>query len=275
MSRIFGSYQPNELYEISRNLGIDIDFFVQFARKDLLGGSSLKVFIDVWEPWFITSSVADIESCLNLFDVVYTKHECLLSKYPGKCFFMPELSVHCRTKLRGYDIGKKEFSVSFLTGRTASGSSGYDQRRMLWRRRFDIKSHCRFWSSNSSILADPGDQYPLPNDDRDLLYRSMFNICIENCQERNYFTEKVKDCFSTMTIPIYIGCPNISTYFNRDGIIEARDWQEVIQICDSLSESDYWNRMDAAADNMRRLVADPWESIENHLKLLLKKGLVK
>ena len=276
MSRIFGPYQPNELHDISSNLGIDIDFFVQFVRRDLCSGSSLKVFIDTWEPWFITSSANDIESAINDFDVIYTKHASLVSKYPDKCFFSPDFSVHCRTKLRGYDLGKKEFSVSFLTGRTMSGSSGYDQRRELWRRRFDIRCHCRFWSSNNSLmLADPRDQYPLPNDDRDVLYRSMFNICIENCQETNYFTEKIKDCFATMTIPIYIGCPNVVEYFNRDGIVMANDWQQVIDVCNSLSEMDYWKRMDASADNMRRLVPDPWDSIENHLRILIQKGFKK
>ena len=39
-----------------------------------------------------------------------------------------------------------------------------------------------------------------------------FSITIENSKSKNYFTEKILDCFACGTIPIYWGCPNIGDY---------------------------------------------------------------
>lgn len=42
-----------------------------------------------------------------------------------------------------------------------------------------------------------------------------YSICIENCRERNYVSEKIVDCFLTGTTPIYLGCPNIEEIYDR------------------------------------------------------------
>ena len=51
----------------------------------------------------------------------------------------------------------------------------------------------------------------------------MFSVAIENCgygmTQKNYFTEKLLDCFATGTIPVYFGCSNIEDYFNPHGVI--------------------------------------------------------
>jgi hypothetical protein len=47
----------------------------------------------------------------------------------------------------------------------------------------------------------------------------MFSVAIENDTYNTYFTEKILDCFSTGTIPIYKGTSRIEKFFNKDGII--------------------------------------------------------
>jgi hypothetical protein len=256
---------------VAKSLGMDIDFHIQRVNRSYLDSSAYKVFIDTWEPSYSVEPEHILEQFVNQFDLVITKYEGLHKRYPGKCIFKRGLEVHCRTDLRGYDVSKKEASVSFLTGRTAGyPMPGYDQRVMLWRHRFDIRFHTRFWTGYRNMpgaLADPHDQYPLPNDNRDVIYQSMFNICIENSMERNYITEKIKDCFITMTLPIYIGCPNISDYFNLDGIIIAKDWRHILDICNNLSENDYYSRMDAMVDNFKMVSADPYELIGREIAL--------
>ncbi|MFK5281932.1 hypothetical protein ACI3PL_20485, partial [Lacticaseibacillus paracasei] len=49
---------------------------------------------------------------------------------------------------------------------------------------------------------------------------SQYGICIENFSHRGFFTEKLLDCFLMKTIPIYWGCSDIGTYFNKEGIIK-------------------------------------------------------
>lgn len=50
----------------------------------------------------------------------------------------------------------------------------------------------------------------------DALYDYSYNIAIENCVLKNYFTEKITDAILSWNIPIYYGCPNISDYFPKD-----------------------------------------------------------
>ena len=47
----------------------------------------------------------------------------------------------------------------------------------------------------------------------------MFSIAIENSRNGCYFTEKILDCFTTRTVPIYWGCPDIGDYFDMNVII--------------------------------------------------------
>lgn len=46
-----------------------------------------------------------------------------------------------------------------------------------------------------------------------------FSITMENATYSNMFTEKITDCFMCGTVPIYYGMPNISDFFDKDGII--------------------------------------------------------
>ena len=40
-----------------------------------------------------------------------------------------------------------------------------------------------------------------------------YSIVLENCQQKNYWTEKLADAYLSWNIPLYWGCPNISDYF--------------------------------------------------------------
>lgn len=74
----------------------------------------------------------------------------------------------------------------------------------------------------------------------------MFSVVIENGFYKSYFTEKILDCFSAGTIPVYLGTPDIGEYFNKDGIIDLSDEFDV-------SEDIYYSKMDAIKDNLERV----------------------
>ena len=46
-----------------------------------------------------------------------------------------------------------------------------------------------------------------------------FHICIENFQTNHYFSEKIIDPLLCSTIPIYLGCRNIKSYFNDNLVL--------------------------------------------------------
>ena len=62
---------------------------------------------------------------------------------------------------------------------------------------------------------------------QDGLLSYTYSVVIENVQESGYFTEKLLDCLICGTLPIYWGAPNISNYFNTDGMVICNDLAEL------------------------------------------------
>jgi len=83
-----------------------------------------------------------------------------------------------------------------------------------------------------------------------------FNIAFENSISRHYFTEKIMNCFASMTIPIYIGADNIGDYFNADGIIQVKpndalsNMDDIVKKC---TKEFYKERIAAIIDNYNRV----------------------
>ena len=61
------------------------------------------------------------------------------------------------------------------------------------------------------------------NDKRSAIIPYMFSIVMENKSGKNYFSEKLTDCFATGTIPIYWGATNIGDFFDEKGILQLTD----------------------------------------------------
>ena len=149
---------------------------------------------------------------------------------------------------------KKRFGVSFVCGRKKL-THGHRLRQELWKEQqsypLDIlqenEASCPrliFFSSgismpdcrcvdteeeehginrpliaNNSVDGTSNPVLPAQPPAKLLLFDWMFHIAIENVSRDDYFTEKLLDCFLTRTVPIYWGCPNISNYFDAEGII--------------------------------------------------------
>lgn len=71
------------------------------------------------------------------------------------------------------------------------------------------------------------------------LQEYKYSIAIENGRSVNYFTEKILDCFLTGTVPIYHGCPNISEFFDPNGMYVFNTAEELVEIINSISDEDY------------------------------------
>jgi glycosyltransferase involved in cell wall biosynthesis len=87
-----------------------------------------------------------------------------------------------------------------------------------------------------------------------------FSIAIENGDYKNYFTEKILDCFLTGTIPIYKGCPNINDFFDINGIITFEDENDLQNIVDNLTMDDYKSRLDSIANNFKLATEWRWDN---------------
>lgn len=89
---------------------------------------------------------------------------------------------------------------------------------------------------------------PIPNKTLGLS-NYYYSIVVENVKHDYWFTEKLIDCFSCGTIPIYWGCPSIDEFFYPDGIIQFNTVKELSSILENLSIDDYKKRLPAIEDN--------------------------
>jgi hypothetical protein len=88
----------------------------------------------------------------------------------------------------------------------------------------------------------------------------MFSIVIENSKFDYYFTEKIIDCFTTGTIPIYWGCPSIDKFFNKEGLFTFNTIEELQKILSEINEEVYYSKLKFIGENFelskKYLIAD-------------------
>jgi hypothetical protein len=101
----------------------------------------------------------------------------------------------------------------------------------------------------------------------------MFSIAIENSVSNYYWTEKIMDCFSTKTIPIYRGC-DVSKWFNSDGIIYFKTHEELQNIINNkLTKEFYESKMSAIEENFnkaRNVYYSPEDFVFRHYPFLFE-----
>ena len=95
------------------------------------------------------------------------------------------------------------------------------------------------------------------DDKRTALGPYRFSVCIENSSEKNYYTEKIMDCFAQKVVPIYWGVPNIGDFFNEEGIIACRSISELMVAIKTASVADYEKLALAVQDNYERVYKLP------------------
>jgi hypothetical protein len=91
----------------------------------------------------------------------------------------------------------------------------------------------------------------------DALAPYRYSLAIENSSSRDYWTEKVADCFLSWTLPLYDGCLNLEDYFDPASFIriDASDHAATLRRIQQLRRSDEWERrMPAIAEARRRVL---------------------
>lgn len=61
-----------------------------------------------------------------------------------------------------------------------------------------------------------------------------FAVVVENHIDNRWFTEKILNCFSNRTVPIYFGARDIDKMFYKQGIIQAENLWDIPQIVDNI-----------------------------------------
>lgn len=226
-----------------------------------------RVFVNSTEPQPVCQPIEHVIQYHDRFDLILTKTPEILEKCPNSRLFLFGDSFVYPLQPK-----QKEFSVSFLCTSRRGYLEGYEHRHELWARQNEITIPKKFWSSRRNPVDTSRLLPPYPNDmDKIHLFDSMFSICPENHREPNYFTEKIVDCFWTKTIPLYWGCPNLKEYFDVRGVIRYSSVDELIHICNNLTEETYRNMLPFVEDNWKRC----HKYCEKNIHVRLKEAIVK
>lgn len=134
----------------------------------------------------------------------------------------------------------KPLSVTMLST-TKNKTSGHKFRQKVVETLRNIKTKYPIY-----IHVSP----PFLKNKSDFLEKGKYSIVVENTYEKNWFTEKIIDCFRLGIVPIYWGCPNINEFFDVDGIIPFNDLTELKEILEiNLTAKDFLNRKKAIKTN--------------------------
>ena len=228
-------YYFNKDFSLFKTTLNNIDIYID--EKFIYDNDNIKIAI-LCEPRAIDNSTYQfVEQNFNKYNYILTFDDYLLNldkKKVIKCLYgttWVSKSVHLKLNNN---------NISFLIGNKQI-SEGHHLRKNLYNH-FIHNSNTNgniniFISGNCPIENDLNFQI-LGDNKSELFSHFGYHFAIENSKQINYFTEKIIDCFQTMTVPIYWGCPNIAYYFDIEGIIFIQD-NDVDNIINFLETIDF------------------------------------
>lgn len=194
----------------------------------------------------------------NIFSCIFTWSKDVLDKCPNSILFPFGMSSMWETPNLYNNINPKDkqLKVFFVCG-AKNQIEGHKMRHKIYNQENKIKI------SHEWIFSCPIEEKNKNFND------CMFHVAVENTKQPNLFTEKIIDAFLTKTIPIYRGCSNIKEYFDEKGIIKFDNEEELIEIINSLTESDYWDRQQYIESNYQKAIE--WSNYFGRLVDILRK----
>lgn len=143
------------------------------------------------------------------------------------------------------------------------------------------RERMNFVLSLKAILKDDldifGDGFKPIADKWDALYPYKYHLAFENCEQNNYWSEKITDSILAFSFPIYYGCPNIRDYFHSDSFIKI-DLSEkdvaINQIVEIVNSDLYLQRRNSL-ENARDLILDEYQFFPGIVEILKKNDMKK
>lgn len=220
-----------------------------FKKKDI-GSYDFAILVESE-----TIDPALYECCLsnphvmNEFKAIFTHSERIINAYKN-AFFIPGSSVWYGGTAGGGKLDSKQYLKKFKNiSLVSSDKSQCDLHR--------YRIHLADLFCNTGLVdvmgTYNGGNYVSISDS---LTDYRFSIVVENNITKCYFTEKLLNCFASMTIPIYIGATDIGNFFNTDGIIVLKPNMsdlQVINLVRSCTDDLYRQKIGSIIDNYNRV----------------------
>lgn len=238
------------LKEQPESVSVTVDDGFNFGDK-----SSFRVLHQI-EPPEVLNCVDKIIANHKFYDLILAWNTRILDACPnarlfpqGVCTWMeygykPWMDMNVPKQME-CDETKKEFKVSFLTS-AKTFAPGHAFRHQIYNR---LPGGIGKMKINKFMSP------PWIPDKRQILDDYQFTITPQNAYHVNWFDDKIIDSLVAKTIPLYWGCPNISDYFNMDGIIHFNNYEELLSKLSSLTPTYYAEHYDAVKDNFQRAMS--------------------
>ncbi len=185
------------------------------------------------------------------FDAIFTYSEKLLNKLDNAVFMPFNASIWYGTTEQGGIL-----SVETYKDKNKNISIIASNKLLCEMHHFrkDIAMKCKNYNLADTFgTFDGGARVPKI---ADVLTNYRYNIAIENYIDDYYFTEKILNCFASMTVPIYCGATKIAEFFNPEGIITIKltDLDNLEKILSQCNEKDYLQRLPAIKENYEKVL---------------------
>lgn len=210
------------------------------------------IYSDCMEPDFLCGSEDEIIESSSKITHIFTRRKKILDSCSNA-----SLMVFGTSWVARVESPEKDCSISFTTTNKVKDDSvgGYVLRHQIVENIDGLKGISKiplhYWASSRLPLKPDKADYCL-REKKDEMYRSMFNIAVENQKCDNFFTEKLVDCLVTKTVPVYYGTSDIPDFFDIRGMILVEDMDDLVRVLPTLSEDKYFEMMPYINDNFER-----------------------
>lgn len=218
LSRFLDNYIIDDnLLEFTTN--DDYDFAVVFNRSDEPIKPAAKIITVIQEPSW--NEAHHITTFLRTSDFIIIHDQKLFERYhnlviggkviesPAYMFYHDHLP---KTFFEKSERIKKQKKLSIIVSGLYFSVANYRKRVGLLEKILDSDLDIDIFGKRLQI-DDPRFKGELDYKFRGLLPYE-YSIAIENCNEKNYITEKFVDCLLCNTVPIYNGAPNIAEVYD-------------------------------------------------------------
>lgn len=97
-----------------------------------------------------------------------------------------------------------------------------------------------------------------------------YSIAIEHSVHHNYWTEKIIDCYLSLTMPVYYGCPEIHDYFPKESmiLIDIDDYKKSILTIEKAIDENYYERYYDYIVHSKNLILNKYQIFPALLQIL-------
>jgi hypothetical protein len=247
--KIFSNFvsDSDPIYDNLKKLDKPITFFYDYIPQSF---EQLNLnpynFIFLQEPNELFGMHTWVKNNHNLFTGILTWGKDVLDNCNNAVLFYHSCNYLEDNYINSFKNKNKTFEVSFLSG-AKNLVEGHRLRQNIFlikdlinipKKWFYTLSDFNQEDFNNGGIGRPNDFW---NNKKICFNESMFHVCVENTKQHNWFTEKISDAFTTKTVPIYWGCPNLSDFgYDERGIIRFESPEELLYIINNLTEEKYY-----------------------------------